>query len=59
MEAAPFFPLAPRQREKGRALLKGGYGLRRMRYRGLSANRFHFDLVAIAYNLRRAAAITP
>lgn len=40
-------------------MLKCGYGLRRMRYRGLSANRFHFDLVAIAYNLRRAAAITP
>lgn len=45
--------------ERTFAMLKCGYGLRRMRYRGLSANRFHFDLVAIAYNLRRAAAITP
>ena len=45
--------------ERTFAMLKCGYGLRRMRYRGLSANRFHFDLIAIAYNLRRAAAITP
>lgn len=45
--------------ERTFARLKCGYGLRRMRYRGLAANRFHFDLVAIAYNLRKAAAIAP
>jgi hypothetical protein len=26
-----------------------------MRYRGLAANAFHFDLIAIAYNLNRIA----
>lgn len=35
--------------------LKGRYGLTRMRYRGLTANAFHLDLIAIAYNLRTAA----
>jgi transposase, IS5 family len=33
---------------------KGSYEMRRMRYRGLRANAFHLDLVAIAYNLSRA-----
>lgn len=36
--------------------LKGRYGLERMRYRGLTANAFHLDLVLIAFNLRTAAA---
>jgi hypothetical protein len=36
--------------------LKGRYGLTRMRYGGLKANAFHLDLIAIAYNLRTAAA---
>ena len=36
--------------------LKGTYGWARMRYRGLKANALHFDLAAIAFNLRRAAA---
>jgi transposase, IS5 family len=34
---------------------KGIYGMARMRYRGLAANALRLDLVAIAYNLRRAA----
>ena len=38
---------------------KGIYGMRRMRYRRLAANALHLDLVAIAYNLRRAADLTP
>lgn len=38
--------------------LKGRYGMGRMRYRGLEANRFHLDLIAIAHNLHRAATIT-
>lgn len=33
----------------------GHYGFTRMRYRGLDRCRFHFDLAAIAYNLRRVA----
>lgn len=36
--------------------LKRSYGLTRMRYRGLTRCAFHLDLVAIAYNLRRATA---
>ena len=36
--------------------LKGRYRFTRMRYRGLAANAFHLDLIAIAYNLRTAAA---
>jgi IS5 family transposase len=43
--------------ERTFAVLKRDYHLRRMRYYGLAANAFHFDLVAIAYNLRRAAAL--
>lgn len=35
--------------------LKGRYGLRRMRYRGLAANAFHLDLILIAFNLRTVA----
>lgn len=42
--------------ERTFANLKGRYGLGRMRYRGLEANAFHVDLVAIAHNLRQAAA---
>jgi transposase, IS5 family len=37
-------------------LKRGPHGLVRMRYRGLARCRLHFDLAAIAYNLRRAAA---
>ena len=37
---------------------KGIYGLTRMRYRGIKANAFHLDLVAIAYNLNRGARLT-
>lgn len=36
-------------------LKRGPYGFVRMRYRGLERCRLHFDLAAIAYNLRRAA----
>lgn len=36
--------------------LKGRYRLTRMRYAGLEANAFHLDMIAIAYNLRTAAA---
>ena len=42
--------------ERTFAVLKRVYGLDRMRYRGLAANRLHVDLIAIAFNLRRAAA---
>jgi IS5 family transposase len=44
--------------ERTFAELKRVYGMDRMRYRSLSANAFHLDLVAIAYNLRRAAALS-
>lgn len=37
-------------------LKRGPYGFVRMRYRRLQRCRLHFDLAAIAYNLRRAAA---
>lgn len=36
---------------------KEGYGLRRMRYRGLEACAFHLDLISIAHNLERAARL--
>jgi IS5 family transposase len=42
--------------ERTFAQLKGRSRMGRLRYRGLAANRFHFDLVAIAHNLHRAAA---
>lgn len=42
--------------ERTFSVLKGRYRLTRMRYRGLAANALHFDLVAIAYNLDRAAS---
>jgi IS5 family transposase len=45
--------------ERTFARLKDGYGLRRMRYRGLAANALHLDLVLIAFNLRRAVALSP
>lgn len=38
--------------------LKGSFGLARFRYRGLAANTFHLDLIAIAYNLWRADKLT-
>lgn len=38
------------------ALKRGGYGLDRMRYRGLSRCAAHLDLAIIAYNLRRITA---
>lgn len=38
--------------------LKGRYHFARMRYRGLEANAFHLDLIAIAYNLNTAARST-
>lgn len=44
--------------ERTFAALKRSYGLTRLRYRGLAANAFHVDLIAIAYNLRRVAAAT-
>jgi IS5 family transposase len=34
----------------------GGYGLTRMRYRGLSRCSAHLDIAIIAYNLRRITA---
>lgn len=39
------------------SVFKGGYRLRRMRYRGLKANAFHLDLVIFAHNLNRCAAM--
>jgi IS5 family transposase len=39
--------------------LKSRYRLTRMRYSGLAANTFHLNLIAIAYNLRTAAAASP
>ena len=38
------------------ALKCGGYGLTRMRYRGLSRCAAHLDIAIIAYNLRRITA---
>jgi IS5 family transposase len=38
--------------------LKRGYGLARMRYRGLSRCATAFDLMLIGYNLRRAEVLT-
>lgn len=42
--------------ERSFAVLKGHYGLGRLRYRGLLAGAFQLDLVAIAFNLKTAAA---
>jgi IS5 family transposase len=42
--------------ERTFSVLKGRYRLTRLRYRGLAANAFHIDLVAIAYNLDRVAS---
>jgi IS5 family transposase len=36
---------------------KRGYGYRRVRYRGLEANRVHLRLLCIAFNLRKAEAL--
>jgi IS5 family transposase len=41
--------------ERTFSVLKGRYRLTRLRYRGLAANALHIDLIAIAYNLDRAA----
>jgi IS5 family transposase len=43
--------------ERTFAGLKRSYGLTRFRYHGLHANAFHIDLIAIAYNLKRAARL--
>lgn len=45
--------------ERTFAQLKGRYRMRRMRYRGLTANALHLDLVLIAFNLRTAGASIP
>lgn len=45
--------------ERTFSVLKGRYGFARMRYRGMKANAFHLDLLAIAFNLRTAAARSP
>jgi transposase, IS5 family len=42
--------------ERTFSVLKRRYGLTRMRYHGISAATFHLDLIAIAFNLRTAAA---
>ena len=34
------------------------FGLRRCRYKGLAANRVHFNMLAMAYNLKRALALS-
>ena len=39
--------------------LKRTYGYRRVRYRGLEANRLQFRLLCIAFNLRKAEALMP
>lgn len=44
--------------ERTFSVLKGRYRLRRLRYRGLKANALHVDLIAIAYNLDRAARLS-
>lgn len=41
--------------ERTFSVLKGRYGLARLRYRGLAAGAFQLDLMVIAYNLRTAA----
>ncbi len=43
--------------ERTFAHLKGIFGLTRARYKGWSKNQVHFDLLAIAYNLKRALKI--
>lgn len=39
--------------------LKRSYGYRRVRYRGLKANRVQLHLLCIAYNLRKAVVLVP
>jgi IS5 family transposase len=41
------------------AVVKRRMGYTRVRYRGLIKNAAHFFILAIAYNMRRAAALTP
>jgi IS5 family transposase len=36
---------------------KTGMGLRGSRYKGVEKHQVHFDLMAIAYNLRRATVL--
>jgi IS5 family transposase len=45
--------------ERTFSTLKGSYGFKLMRYRGLKACALHVDLAVIAYNLNRAAALKP
>jgi IS5 family transposase len=42
--------------ERTFSVLKGRYGLARLRYRGIEAAAFQLDLAVIAFNLRTAAA---
>ena len=42
--------------ERTFSVLKGRYGLARLRYRGIAAAAFQLDLAVIAFNLRTAAA---
>jgi IS5 family transposase len=42
--------------ERTFSVLKGRYGLARLRYRGIEAASFQLDLAVIAFNLRTAAA---
>lgn len=39
--------------------LKRGYGYRRVRYHGLDANQLQLRLLCIAFNMRKAAVLTP
>jgi transposase, IS5 family len=45
------------QVERAFGTLKRSYGWRRVRYRGLSRNDAHLQLLCIALNLRRAARL--
>jgi IS5 family transposase len=47
------------QIERTFAVFKRLYGWRRVRYIGIQANQTHLHLIATAFNLRRAVALTP
>jgi transposase, IS5 family len=47
------------QIERTFAVFKRLYGWRRVRYIGIQANQTHLHLIATAFNLRRAIALTP
>lgn len=47
------------QIERTFAVFKQLYGWRRIRYIGIHANQTHLHLIATAFNLRRAIALTP